>query len=306
MSHPYPRRCRLDELAPSVHWAEHHVNQGGSLIERRIRDFELLYIAAGGLTVQIGDGEPLHAVPGTLLLLPSYALHRIRGEGFPTTSLVGIHFDFFDEMEIVGEHEIVAFFGAGSGADGSGTCGFAQWPVDERGVPYFLEMYEQVPSTVLHRMEEAVAAFRRGGALGKLACKGAMLQLFAELVELRGRPRAAAAETAPGLAEAVRAAAADMAAQPERPWTNRELAERLHVSEDHAIRLFRRIIGTTPHKHLQAARHREAKRLLAETDWKIERIALSLGFSDLHSFSHTFRKLQGIPPREFRELSRFL
>ena len=315
MQHPFPRRCRLDELRPSVHWAKHHANIGGSLIERRIRDFELLYVASGRLAVRIGDGEAFAAGPGTLLLLPSFALQRIRGEGYPATALIGIHFDFFDEVAIEAEHEIVFAAAAGdasaaasenaSAPDASGSAFFARWPTDERGAPYFRTEYAPAPPAVLRFMEEAVAAHRRGGPSGRLACRGAMLQLLAELAELRRLPRAAA-EAAPDLANAVRAAAAEMAAQPARPWTNRELAERLHVSEDHAIRLFRRVVGTTPRKHLQAARHREAKRLLTETDWKIERIALELGFSDLHSFSHTFRKLQGIPPREYRELSRLI
>ena len=43
------------------------------------------------------------------------------------------------------------------------------------------------------------------------------------------------------------------------PWPNAAMAERLNVSEDHFIRLFKAQFGTTPGQYVQHLRHQEAK-----------------------------------------------
>lgn len=72
----------------------------------------------------------------------------------------------------------------------------------------------------------------------------------------------------------------------------------------HFLRLFRRVLGVTPHQYLLRSRLRRAARSLAEADTPITDIAFDVGFGDLSNFVRTFHKAAGMSPRRFREAAR--
>jgi AraC-like DNA-binding protein len=76
------------------------------------------------------------------------------------------------------------------------------------------------------------------------------------------------------------------------------------LSPFHFLRLFRRVLGVTPHQYLLRSRLRRAARLLAEHDRPITDVALDVGFGDLSNFVRTFHKAAGMSPRRFREAAR--
>jgi AraC family transcriptional regulator len=76
------------------------------------------------------------------------------------------------------------------------------------------------------------------------------------------------------------------------------------LSPFHFLRLFRRVLGVTPHQYLLRSRLRRAARLLAERDRPITDVALDVGFGDLSNFVRTFHKAAGMSPRRFREAAR--
>ncbi|WP_173193024.1 helix-turn-helix domain-containing protein [Paenibacillus alginolyticus] len=90
------------------------------------------------------------------------------------------------------------------------------------------------------------------------------------------------------------------------PYTNKTMAQRINVSEDHFIRLFKQVFDLSPQKYLQDLRHQAAKRYLRETDLKIEYIGVLVGYDDLHNFSHIFKKWQVISPLNYRKLFRII
>jgi len=47
----------------------------------------------------------------------------------------------------------------------------------------------------------------------------------------------------------------------------------------------------------------KAKKLLSSTNMKLSTIAMEIGYNEPNYFSHVFRKVEGITPKEFR--SRF-
>jgi len=59
--------------------------------------------------------------------------------------------------------------------------------------------------------------------------------------------------------------------------------------------------GLTYRSLLDEARSRLAKTLLAEQGLSVSRIASQLGFSDLSSFSQSFKRWQGVSPRHYRQ-----
>jgi AraC-like DNA-binding protein len=70
------------------------------------------------------------------------------------------------------------------------------------------------------------------------------------------------------------------------------------------LRLFRRVLGVTPHQYLVRARLRRGARLLAEDDRPITDVAFDAGFGDLSNFIRTFHRASGMSPRRFRGLAR--
>jgi AraC-like DNA-binding protein len=89
----------------------------------------------------------------------------------------------------------------------------------------------------------------------------------------------------------------------DEPVTLEDLAATLDLSPFHFLRIFRAVLGVTPHQYLVRTRLRQAARLLA-TDASITDIAYDVGFGDLSNFVRTFHRAAGVSPRAFRKASR--
>ena len=72
------------------------------------------------------------------------------------------------------------------------------------------------------------------------------------------------------------------------------------LSKHHFLRVFRRVVGMTPHQYLLAARLRRAAARLSGSSESVTAIAFDSGFSDLSTFNAGFRAVFGLAPSEFR------
>ena len=86
----------------------------------------------------------------------------------------------------------------------------------------------------------------------------------------------------------------------DRPPGNREMAERVHMSRDGFVRLFRKVVGESPQQYARRKRLEHACALLHFTDETIETIAMQTGFRDRYHFTRAFRRLFQVPPVYFR------
>lgn len=118
---------------------------------------------------------------------------------------------------------------------------------------------------------------------------------------LRCRP-----ELAPGRAvldavpQLARAAAQRIAAGALNGHSTAELAHELGVSERHVRRALEREIGVSPVALALTHRLLLAKRLLADTDLPVTRIAFASGFQSLRRFNSAFRERYRLSPSELR------
>lgn len=76
------------------------------------------------------------------------------------------------------------------------------------------------------------------------------------------------------------------------------------LSPFHFLRLFRRVIGVTPHQYLVHCRLKRAARLLAEPDLQVTDVAYDVGFGDLSNFVRSFHRAAGVSPGTFRKAAR--
>jgi AraC family transcriptional regulator len=77
-------------------------------------------------------------------------------------------------------------------------------------------------------------------------------------------------------------------------------AAEVGLSAFHFLRLFRDVLGVTPHQYLVRSRLRRAARLLADDERSITDVAFDVGFGDLSNFVRTFHRAAGVSPRGFR------
>jgi AraC-like DNA-binding protein len=86
----------------------------------------------------------------------------------------------------------------------------------------------------------------------------------------------------------------------EDPLDNARLAAFVHASESHFIRMFRRVVGCTPARHVQERRVQQAAELLSQTNLTIDEIAERCGFANRFHFSRVFAQRMVEPPGRYR------
>ena len=83
------------------------------------------------------------------------------------------------------------------------------------------------------------------------------------------------------------------------PLTVREVAKAVGLHPVYAMRLFRKMSGTTIRQCILQHRISHAQRLLATTDEKILTVALESGFKSVTQFYAAFRRIVGQTPRKY-------
>lgn len=83
--------------------------------------------------------------------------------------------------------------------------------------------------------------------------------------------------------------------------TLEQLSEIFYINKFYLTRMFKEQFGTTLGSYLLQVRITHAKQLLRFTDKTIERIGQECGMNDANYFTRTFKKVEGIPPGEYRK-----
>jgi len=137
-----------------------------------------------------------------------------------------------------------------------------------------------------------------------IALDEAGIALAARFVELAGSQRPAPrSASARDRRRAVQAALfLDESCARELPLER--IAAEVGLTPFHFLRVFKSVLGVTPHQYLVRARLRRAAHLLAHESVAITDIAYAVGFGDLSNFVRTFHRAAGVSPREFRKTSR--
>lgn len=79
-----------------------------------------------------------------------------------------------------------------------------------------------------------------------------------------------------------------------------DLARAAGLSRAHFSREFRRVFGESPHAYLLTRRLERAAALLRTTDHAIAEICFDVGLQSVGSFTTSFARMYGVPPRAYR------
>lgn len=82
--------------------------------------------------------------------------------------------------------------------------------------------------------------------------------------------------------------------------TTRELAEMICLSPSRFLAVFHETLNTSPSRYWETFRHTRACELIMK-NMSIGEIADQLGYADLFHFSRSFKKIEGISPRQYRQ-----
>ena len=186
--------------------------------------------------------------------------------------------------------ECLSFQFAAEAIDAIGPAG-AVW--ESRAVPPLAEL------AVLGELGQAAAEGRSDVGLDEVG-----LILAARFIALAtGRDRR---DAAAGTAERGRCVDAAL-------WIEARCADAVGLEDSaavagyspfHFLRLFRQVVGVTPHQYLIQCRLKRAARRLAEPDGSVTEIAYDAGFGDLSNFVRSFRRAAGMSPGAFRRAAR--
>ncbi len=85
-----------------------------------------------------------------------------------------------------------------------------------------------------------------------------------------------------------------------QPYSLEDLAKRVHVSEEHLSRQFKKEVGSTLTTYIGDLRIKKAAEMLRTTQLSISEIAMYVGYSDSNYFVKVFKKRYGMTPSAYR------
>jgi len=284
------------DWSPSIHYAQSQTMPYGKLPRRRLYDFELLYVSHGEAVTEM-DGQRYLIKEGQLIFLCAGVYHQNEVVSHDNAQFIGIHFDFFDELNIQTEEDMVV------NEDKVQSDKFCV----EAVAPSFSRLSEDPvytpPLACVQLMEQLVYEFTNRSLGYELVCKALMLQILAYLLRTQITRQL---EDKSVHNVAIRKLMDNIQSNPAAVWNNNVLAKIMCLNEDHMAKIFKKVVRKTPGDYVSSVRHHHARRLLRETNLSIEEVGVAVGYNDPHYFSRIFRKHESMSPKEYRKLSRIL
>lgn len=141
-------------------------------------------------------------------------------------------------------------------------------------------------------------AFRTGDPTSELVIDGLVVDLLAHVA---GEARPPLRSDRPAWLDRVEALLHDRLAE---PMDLASIAAEVDIHPVHMARVFRRHNGCSPGTYLRRIRVRTACRLLTDSGKSLTAIAFATGYADQSHFTRAFKRSLGVPPGQYRDLSR--
>ncbi|MCP4415393.1 MAG: AraC family transcriptional regulator, partial [Chloroflexi bacterium] len=104
--------------------------------------------------------------------------------------------------------------------------------------------------------------------------------------------------------EAVRNAIIFLQENWSEPFSARETAVHVHLSQSHLRALFEKWVGESPKRYHTRCRIERAMRLFRNQRLPVQVVAAHVGFHDVGYFSRVFKQIAGVPPSQYAKVPR--
>jgi len=262
---------------------------------------EVHHVLEGTLYLTIGDGVPIEAPAGSMVIVPPGRLQYLAASKSVATSKISsdVTLPVRDGMVILdatnGGQSVLRIACGTVQPDPNGSYG----PLDGLSQPVAEELSDvPVVSIAFKAMLEEVAA----PGEGTMALTSALMKACLVVLLRRHLQSSRKAGTAPALFSDARIGRA-IAAVLDRPSDDHSvtsLAREAGMSRSAFAREFKATLGVTPIEFVTRIRLNLARRLLVSTVRPVESVSAEVGFSSRSHFSRVFRDHYGIDPSTFR------
>ncbi len=271
-------RKRYTTIPFAIYKAHCNRTEGGA-VSHQHKEIEILAVIEGEAELYV-DSRFYKIKKGDVVVLPPYAIHRIKADKNFVTSYYCICFD----GSLLCDKSLVSVLE-------SGTADFEhRIPTQAPHAPFMFDC-----------VEKAFFACENQNIGWEMESVGYVSLLFSALKKhvtvterIQNKTKSDFAKNALSyIAENFRQAI-----------TSRDAASALYVNVSYFCRIFKKTFGCCFAKYLNVYRLEQAKWALLNTEKPITDIAFSYGFHDCSYFAKTFREEYGISPREYRNTAR--
>lgn len=147
-------------------------------------------------------------------------------------------------------------------------------------------------------LDEIGRYFDIGGPQSELAVVAAIHNIAANLFS--SEPAFSLVPTPPGLPGTIRQVLCEVSKKPHDDWTLKSAAELAGYSPYHLSRTFKALVGYGFPEYVDRCRTEVAVKLLAETKFNLDEVALRSGFGSTNAMREAMKKFIGLLPSEIR------
>jgi AraC-like DNA-binding protein len=256
---------------------------------RRLLDYLLMYVQEGEMIVHV-EGHERRFRAGDFCLIQPRELHTLEG---PTHTITPyLHLDIF--YNPARERSFVIRSGR---TDVSGLDDLMQAGLDEAvGVSVPTKFVPPHPSQFRDTMLKAIGIWQRRDFLGQLESDYLATGLILSILQDYSR----VSSDSPDQPEFLNWITSFMSLHLSESLSVSDMAARAGLSASRFSQVFRNRFGRPPHQFLLHLRIQRAQDLLHHTGLTMREISLQCGFSDVHHFAKTFKRLAGQTPGSYR------
>ncbi len=280
-------------IVPFVRDASFPVRSAWYTAPRRRLDYLLMYVQEGEMVAHVEGRRILFRAEEFCLIQPG-ELHSLEGPSDTITPYV--HLDIFYNP---GREQ--SFVMRSGRVDLSDSEGLMQPRLEEAtGVSVPTRFVPANTAQFRDTMLKTIGIWQRRDFLGQLESHHLASGLVLEM--LRSYARGGA--DSPDRPEFLNWITSHMSLHLSEPLPIADLADRAGLSPSRFSRVFRDRFGRPPHKFLLHLRVQRAQDLLQHTGLTMRQISAQCGFSDVHHFAKTFKKISGQTPGSYRRYNR--
>ena len=276
-------------IVPYVRDASFPVRSAWYTAPRRLLDYLLMYVQEGEMIARVeGRGHRLRE--GDFCLIQPGELHTLEGPANTITPYV--HLDVF--YNPARERSFVVRSGR---VDVSGLEELMQPRLLEAtGIRVPTRFVPLHPAEFRDTMLKTIGIWQRRDLLGQLESHYLATGLVLSVLQSYSR-RSADSLDQP---EFLNWITSFMSLHLSESLSVADLAERAGLSASRFSQVFRDRFGRPPHQFLLHLRIQRAQDLLQHTGLTMSEISVQCGFSDVHHFAKTFRRISGQTPGSYR------